>query len=103
MHAFLCTCDHSNGRSSVAKIGTRALPCERFDGFSAYVPLDAQATRFFEDDSVEILIREVLKAEGIVEAKTAREPGVDLAEHLLHLLLVPDEDHRNVLSRRAVD
>jgi hypothetical protein len=60
-----------------------------FDQLSSSIGLDAEDTRFFEDDSVEILVKEVLKAESIVEAETAREPGVGLAKHLLHLLLVP--------------
>ena len=102
--AFFGTRHHPHRRPRIPKIGPRALGGERLKNFLAHIPWDPEVIllRLSEDNSVELLVGEVVKAESIIQAEAALEPGIDLAKHLLHLLLVADHHDGDVLPGRAV-
>ena len=54
------------------------------------------------EEELELGVRKVGEAEGRLEAQAALQPRVGVAEHPFHLRLVPEQQHRDVLSGLVV-
>ena len=54
------------------------------------------------EEELELGVSKVGEAEGRLEAEAALQPGVGVAEHPFHLRLVPEQQHRDVLSGLVV-
>ena len=96
--------DEGQYGAGVAKVGLGPLRAEALDGGPPDAAAHAQAAGGggAGDDAVQLGVRKVLELEGVLEVEPPRQARVALAEHLLHLFLVADHDHGNVLPRGAV-
>ena len=64
--------------------------------------MQPSSPRRVRQDRLELDVAEVGKAEGGGEREAALQPRVVLRDHLLHLILIPDHDHRDVLAGAVV-